>query len=238
MRNEGNRIRWSLSRAALPAACLGLALGYVELRRESPAPASPSSNRVVRAAAPENERVAALEREVRLLRAAASSRSEQAEQGGAAVGESPERSVQEYAEEEAEEALTPAQRRQAREARIAADRAARGEFLQELDARIESEPVAPKWRATTQGLIADSFAKQLGSDVSVAASTCASTTCRVELEHPSQPRLPFAKLAELSMQRTEALGAMEMHYDVKSRDGATTVYLVRQPDDTRAPDDG
>ena len=235
MSNEGERTRWGLSRWALPVAGLGLAVGYVELRRESPAPAAtPAVARasISRAQGLEVERISALERDVLLLRAATIAQGARDEHDQVTPPGGPESAAEREAEEEE---MSAAERQQARQEQVAADRAARQQFLKELDARVDSEPVDPKWRSATQGQIAASFSKQLGPDVSIAASTCASTLCRVELDHPAQRRLPLAKLTELAMHRGEELGAMEIHYDTKSRDGATTIYLLRGSDEASSP---
>jgi hypothetical protein len=235
MRNEGESTRWGWSRWALPVAGLALAVGYVELRREGPAPAAtPAVTRAStsRAEGLQGERISALERDVRLLRVATNAQAARAEHDHVTPSARPEI----LAEEEPEgEEMSAAERQQVRQQQIAADRAARTQFLKELDVRVDSEPVDPKWRAATQGQIAASFSKQLGPDVSIAASICASTLCRVELDHPAQRRLPLARLTELAMHRGEELGAMEIHYDTKSRDGATTIYLLRPADEASSP---
>src|SRR5688572_4547922 len=128
MKNDGDGIRRKLSRWGLPVACLALAMGYVELRREKPGPSAvPAAAASEHADARGAERINALERQVQLLRAA---RTERAEQGGATTGAGLETAAE--GDTEMDEELTPAERQRAREEQIAADRAARRQFLDEL----------------------------------------------------------------------------------------------------------
>jgi len=113
--------------------------------------------------------------------------------------------------------LPPAERAaKAREEEVA--------FYADLDARLAGETVDARWRAHTEAAITAVFPQQLGSDVALEEIECASSLCRVVVNHPNSPRIDGQKFTSLFLNRG-ALGEFALQAD-NSREGATTLYLV------------
>ncbi len=107
----------------------------------------------------------------------------------------------------------------------ALSRAERLQYFDALSARIDSEATDGAWRSATEGPLARLISEQLGSKVSVAEATCASSYCRVQLNHPEWARLPPDLMFAFDLART-SLQVTEAEYDNRD-EGATTLYFKR-----------
>lgn len=110
-----------------------------------------------------------------------------------------------------------AERRRAEEARAI--------VLQELNDRVDTEPLDPTWRVETERSIHRVVPDHLGPNVELEEVLCASTLCRVGLSHPQQERIPNEEILQL-VHDEEGLGHLGMSFDYSEK-GYTTLYLRR-----------
>jgi hypothetical protein len=169
-----------------------------------------------RPTADDNRQLAALQQEVRALRAANAALVLQRQ---AAAEAPPELSGAQAREEPTEpEADQLELEEQARQTRI--------QYFDELSRRIDTEAIDGAWRHDTEGPLKQLLAKHLGPEISVAEATCASSYCRVKLNHPQSPRLRGSTfsfdLARASLEVTE------VSFDNREQ-GTTTLYFKRGP---------
>jgi hypothetical protein len=180
--------------------------------------------------AEDDQRLAALEREVHRLRAATSKaaipsrRDSAGEEPAEPFGAGRRRAGDEQDRDrldgtEAREQLDPEEEeRLVREARIA--------FWDELSDRVDTEPPDPAWRRATEPVITRVIPEQLGPQASVDEVVCSSSLCRAKLTHPEWPRIPSDKFAQFALNRG-SLGTMEIQLDTRE-EGATILYFLRR----------
>jgi hypothetical protein len=77
----------------------------------------------------------------------------------------------------------------------------RVEHFDALSRRVDTELVDARWQHETEQPLKQLMSKHLGPDFTVSEATCASTLCRVKLEHRAWPRIPTAKVFEFDMAR-------------------------------------
>ncbi|WP_437726642.1 hypothetical protein [Sorangium sp. So ce861] len=217
------RPHWLLILLAGIAASAG---AYVWGRASAP----PASAREGALRAEDGQRIAALEREVRRLRAATLKAAIPSQQGSAGEGaveplgsaRPRDRDAQDgdgFDSAGAHEQLDPEEEeRSLREARI--------KFWDGLSDRVNTEPADPAWRRETAPVIARVIPEQLGPQVSVDEVVCSSSICRAKLTHPEWPRIPGDKLVQLSLRRG-SLGTMELQMDTR-QEGATVLFFLRR----------
>lgn len=177
----------------------------------------------------DSRRLAALEREVHRLRAAAAKASIPSKRDSAGedtVKTSDSAGRRDGAEPggddldgtDAREPLDPEEdERSVREERIA--------YWDELSHRVNTEPSDPAWRRATEPVISRVIPEQLGPQVSVDEVTCSSSICRAKLTHPEWSRIPSDKFIQFTLNRG-SLGAMEIQMDTRE-EGATVLYFLR-----------
>lgn len=103
---------------------------------------------------------------------------------------------------------------------------ARGEFLDGLSDKLDTEPIDPRWRSDTESEITQVLPDRFGPDVTVDNVACASSICRARVSHPGSPHLPDDKLRAFTTRRGGLL--MEMQLDTR-QEGVTTLYFLRAP---------
>lgn len=206
---------------------LGLVVmvAYVEVRDSprSPAAVQETAGRVVRAEnSPSRRRLDALEQRVAALTAA----NERLQLATVAqVREQPVHQLPSDIEGEGvEETAPPLDRERRREVQ----KQKRRKLLSDLNDRVENEAADPEWRVRRERTIDGVFSQVLGAQTSIGEVVCASSTCRVRLDHPSMERLPSDALQSLTMNR-EGLEDMSIHYQYD--EGRTTLFLVERNTD-------
>jgi hypothetical protein len=183
-----------------------------------------------RESASENERLLRLEREVQRLGALA----ERAELARIQAQQDDARTIVPVVREEAD--LPTPERELSPEQQEAEAQRQEAIFYGNLDSRLTSEPVDLNWRRETEAAIGLVIPAQLGSDARLGKVECASTLCKVLLEHPNSPHIPADRMMRFAENRGP-LGAYELQVNA-SREGMTTIYFVQprgqSQDDTSA----
>lgn len=174
---------------------------------------------------PDEQRFATLEREVQRLRVAlqASQRDSNADRGApAAVASTGDGEPQE------EDRLDDADERRPREPELAEAelRETRIRFWDAMSDQVDTEEIDPAWRNTTEPVLEQAIPR-LGPQVSIAETSCASTLCRVKLNHPEWPHIPNERFSDFVMNREGPLASMEIRLDIRD-EGNTTLYFVRE----------
>jgi hypothetical protein len=205
-------------------------LAYLLGRRSTP----PVSQRAGAAASDDGQRLAALEREIQGLRAA-TVRATLASQE--AIAERTTTAA--ITPEQARGKATPGDDDTLKERLDPEEEARRGDteraaFLADLSRRVDTEPVDGAWRHDTETGIRRLIAEHLGPKVSISEATCASSVCRVKLNHPEWPHIPTEKMIQFDVNRS-SLAASQIQFD-PSAERATTLYFMRdQPTATAQP---
>lgn len=179
-----------------------------------------------RPAVEDHRQLAALQQEVRTLRAANAALALQQQTAADAQREN----LQAHAERAADEPDLPerdaehgdaeqrAREEQARQERI--------RYFDELSRRVDTERIDGAWRHHTEAPLQQLLAQHLGPEISVAEATCASTYCRVKLSHPQSPLLR-ASTFSFDLARA-SLEVTEVSFDHRE-EGTTTLYFKRGP---------
>jgi hypothetical protein len=96
-----------------------------------------------------------------------------------------------------------------------------------LNRRIDTERVDGAWRHETEGPLKQLMTQHLAPKIRVSEATCASSFCRVKLDHPEWSRIPPGWMFEFDLARA-SLEVTEVQYDNRE-EGATTLYFKRGP---------
>lgn len=218
-RTERRSAWWRVVPLGIFLVGLGILWGRSIERRRSVATtavASTASNAVRNRTAISEQRLVALEREVRRLRAVNVLRPSQPSEMEAADEHSASEAV-------AEDNTPPEPVDLAERDRLA--EAARRDFLDRLSDELATEPFDQGWRRDTERVISELLPERFGSEIAVDDISCASSLCRARLTHPGSTRLPENKLMAFLTER-ESLGGMEIHFDTGDN-GVTTLYFLR-----------
>jgi hypothetical protein len=205
-------ISWRPLALAVAFVGVGIALGRFFKLPEHTAPGVVRRDGIV-----EEQRLAALEQKLQSLQAADARRL-------IPQSDKPPARAKDAREEPANAIDSPPEPRT--EAEINRNQqVARRQYLDGLSDKLDTEPFDPTWRVETERVITELVPARFGADITADQVTCASTLCRVRLNHPHSASLPADKLSDFLMNRG-ALGSMEIQADTDEH-GSTTLYLLR-----------
>jgi hypothetical protein len=104
-------------------------------------------------------------------------------------------------------------------------RAQREAFLHELEERFKAEPVDRAFELEKESALHSTGAVLAGSGMSLQGVECASSMCKIKLEHHSLRRPPRAALVDfLRAVHAEGSPLARLAFNFKYEDGATTLY--------------
>jgi hypothetical protein len=174
-------------------------------------------------------RIAALEREVRRLRAASNKATRPPVEVAARPAANPvmgsEVAQPDGAWDNGEPAAPPVEEQTDPDevARQAEEK--RAKFFDELSQRIDTETIDGAWRHRTEGPLKRLLVQHLEPEASISEATCASSFCRVKLSHPNSSRIPSNKVFDFISDRT-SLEVGEVLFDYRE-ERVTTLYFKR-----------
>jgi hypothetical protein len=203
---------WRLVPGGLLLVGLGVGVGW-SWHQPGQAPAPAASEAPLSERTAEAKRLAALEREVRALRATLTPRPLPED----------ERPQEPSAQVLTSEPAAPKLADPAEAARRGEQH--RAEFLDALSRKVDTEPYDPRWRAETERSLLSVLPAQFGPDIAVEEAACAASVCRVRLRHPGSTRLPTDKVSKF-LDHRGALANLELQVDAREQ-GTTTFYFVR-----------
>jgi len=220
---ESRRPHWSVLLVIMASIGVAFVLG-----RNSNSPSQQAD--VPSPRSKEGQRLAALEREVRALRAQGVQarrieivRDERAGEEDLAEEAQDDEREDEDAREVPALPLDPEA-----EARLHDEQAAT--FFADLEQRLDREPVDRAWSGETEPLITQLIPERMGAEVTISEVNCSSTLCRAKLEHPEWPQIPAERFAQFTLNR-DALGTMAIQMDGRD-EGTTVLYFMRAANET------
>jgi hypothetical protein len=103
-------------------------------------------------------------------------------------------------------------------------RAQREAYLHELEERFKAEPVDRAFQVEKESALQSTGAVLTGSGLSLAKVECASSMCKVKLEHPSRRPSRAALIDFLRAVHAEGSPLTRLAFNFKYEDGVTTLY--------------